>query len=183
MQSRSKIVSFFAGAFGVAVLSTAAFAQNTTPVPTTEKGDKAFKHGKMKGEFGRHHGKRGGFRGGFGLRGIDLTDAQKAQIKSIREANKPDQATMTELKAIRDARKAGQEPTAEQKARMQAFRDQARTKAKSVHEQVLAVLTPEQKAQLDARRTQMQERFKDRKFNRGDRPKRTAPPVEKPKTN
>jgi protein CpxP len=181
MQSRSKIVSFFAGAFGVAVLSTAAFAQDTTPVPTTDKGDKAFKHGKMKGEFGRHHGKRGGFRGGFGLRGIDLTDAQKAQIKSIREANKPDQATMTELKAMRDARKAGQEITTEQKARMQAFREQARTKAKSVNEQILAVLTPEQKTQLETRRTEMRERFKNRGLKRQKR--QATPTVEKPVTN
>lgn len=178
MAIKSKTLSFFSTILGVAVLSTAAFAQETTPVPTKEKkADKAFKHGKMGRKFGGRHAKRGG----FGLRGIELTDAQKAQIKSIHEANKPDQATMTELKAIRDARKAGTELTADQKARVQAFREQAHSKAKSVHEQILAILTPEQRAKLDARRTEMKERFKNR---RHDGPMRqAAPPVERPRTH
>lgn len=179
MALKSKSLSFLSLMFGVAMLSSAAIAQETTTVtPAPEKVEKSFKRDKMarKGFGGRHHGKRGG----FGLRGIELTDAQKAQIKSIREANRPDQAAITEMKAIRDARKAGQELTADQKARIQAMREQATTKGKAVREQILAVLTPEQRAQLDARRTEMKERFKNR---RHDGPKRKAPAVvEKPST-
>lgn len=178
MSFKTKTLSIFAGVFGVAVLSTAAIAQETAPAaPAKDKQRKEFKRGDMMGrEFGRH-----GKRGGFGLRGIELSEAQKAQIKTIREANKPDQATITELKAIRDARKAGTELTADQKARMQTFRDQAQAKAKSVQEQVLAVLTPEQKTQLETQRTQMRERRKGRDFNRPSRG--TPPTVEKPKTD
>ena len=41
------------------------------------------------------------------MHGVNLTDAQKAQIKSIREANKPDKAKFEQLKTIREAHKNG----------------------------------------------------------------------------
>ncbi len=179
MSLNNKMLSFFSAALGVAVLSVGAFAQETTPAPEkAKKADEAAKAGKLAGKGFGHRGMgpmgRRGFGPGMALRGINLTDEQKAQIKSIREANKPDAATIAEMKAIHEARKAGQAPTEEQKARMQAFRSQQREKAKGVHEQIMNVLTAEQKAQIETRKTEMRERMKTRNFNR---PKRTAPPA------
>lgn len=178
MALKSRTLPILSTIFGVALLTSAAFAQETAPpTQSPSKADKVFKGDKIarKG-FGGRHGKRAG----FGLRGIELTEAQKAQIKSIREANRPDQAAIAEMKAIRGARRSGQELTADQKARIQAMREQAGTKGKAVREQILAVLTPEQRAQIDARRTEMKEKFKNR---RHDGPKRKAPgSVEKPST-
>lgn len=163
-------------------------AQETTTNPTAagdkaEKREKRFKGGRRG--FGGHE-MRGRF-GGFGLRGIELTDAQKGQIKSIREANRPDPAIHAELKAIRDSRKAGQQITADQKARLQAIREQRMNKARSVHEQILAILTPEQKTQLETRRNEMRQRFENRHNkvrddvrDRKGRP--DAPTTDKPKT-
>jgi protein CpxP len=113
---------------------------------------------------GGMRGERMGHRGhGFGLRGIDLTDAQKEQIRQIREANKPGQALRDEMKALREARRNGGTITEDQKARLKALRDETQANMKSVHEQILAVLTAEQRAQLDQRRQQMQQRMQERR--------------------
>jgi Spy/CpxP family protein refolding chaperone len=108
-------------------------------------------------------GERLGHRGpGFELRGINLTDAQKEQIRQIHEANKPSQAQLDEMKCIREAARGGS-LTDDQKARMKSFRDEAQAKMRSVHEQILAVLTAEQKAQLEQRRTEMRQRMEERR--------------------
>ncbi len=176
MSLRTKFLSVFSLVLGVALFSTAVVAQDTTPAPEKEK--KTMKRDRMASKHARGGHMGGKFRFG-GMRGIELTDAQKAQIKSIREANRPDPAVRAELKAIHDARKAGQEITADQKARIQAIREQAREKARSVHEQVLNVLTPEQRAQIETRKTEMRERFKNRKF---DRPRKPGTSADKPKS-
>ena len=92
------------------------------------------------------------------LRGIELTDAQKAQVKTIFETNKPDEATMQQMRSFRDARKNGGTLTDDQKAQMKAFRQQFRQKQEGVRQQILAILTPEQQQQLEARKAEMQKR-------------------------
>lgn len=182
MSFRSKILPVLSLTFAVGAFTTFTFAQDSTPAsPAPDKVERKFKGGRsMMGDraFGGRHGKRGP---GMELRGINLTDDQKAKIKSIREANKPDQATMTELRTIREARKNRETITPEQQARLKEFREQSMAKMKAAHEQILAILTPEQKAQIETRKTEMRQRFENRKGNRKGRP---APPVvEKPKTN
>lgn len=179
MSLRSKVLPILSLTFAIALFSTFTMAQDSTATPTPDKAVKGFKRDKMarKG-MGDRHGK--GRMAMHGLRGIELTDAQKAQIKSIREANKPAQAVLTELRTIHEVRKTGTAITPEQKERIKAIREQSAAKAKSVHEQVLAVLTPEQKAQIETRKTEMRQRFENRK---GDRKRGLpAPVVEKPKT-
>jgi protein CpxP len=175
MSFKRKFVSSLGVAAVTAAFSVVSFAQETTtttPAAPT-KIDRKGKRGGFEGRGfgGGHFGKRGGF-GGFGLRGfrdLNLTDAQKAQIKAIREANKPDQALFTELRTIREARRNGQTLTDAQKDRIKAIRDQQASKMKSVHEQILNVLTAEQKATLETRKTEMRQRFEQRKQNRQDR--------------
>ncbi len=174
MSLRTKFLSVFAIILGVSIFAT---AQDTTPTP--DKTDKTLKREKMGKRFGDHHRMGGKFRFFGGIRGVELTEAQQAQIKSILEANKPDPAILAELKAIHDARKAGQTITDEQKARVKAIREQQREKAKSVHEQILNVLTPEQKALIETRKAEMRERFRDRQF---DRKRPPQVPADKPKT-
>ena len=132
-----------------------------------------------EGFVGRHggHGKMGGAM--RMIHGLNLTDSQKEQIRTILQSNKPDHATKDKMKALRGSRTPGTPPTDEQKAQMKAFREQARTKATSVHEQILNVLTAEQKAQLQQRRQEMKQKFEERREHRKDKPAATA----KPKTN
>jgi len=186
MFSKMKVYSVAILMLALGVFAGAAFGQDA---PTTPKQDNVQKGEKFerRGQFGRHGGAEG-FRGGPGrpmgmLRGIELTDAQKEQIRTILESNKPDQAAMEQMKAIHEARKNGTELTAEQKAQLQATRDAQRVKMESVHQQIMNVLTPEQKQQLEQRRKEREERFKDGgKFRRDGRPGSDKTSPEKPTT-
>ncbi len=176
MSLKTKFFSFLTVVIGVAAFSTFTFAQdNKAATPSTDKIEKPRGEGrefgkrKFDGEgFGGHRGRHGGKF--HGLRGIDLTDAQKEQIRVIRENNKPDAATMQEFKAIREARKAGTAITPEQKERMKALHEQSRAKAESVHQQILAVLTADQKAQIEKMKLEMKQRHEERIQKRQQNP-------------
>lgn len=172
MSSKFRFFSVLTLAAVVAVGSSAVLAQEDKAAAptTTETTEKAGKFGNPGGH-GRHRfGKRGGFgrhRGGMGfMEGLNLTDAQKAQLKSIREANKPDAAVMEELRSIRESRKSGQDITAEQKARLHAIHDQMRTNRQKVHDQIQNVFTAEQKALIEQRKLEMKTRMEQFKQNR-----------------
>ena len=157
MSLKSKLSSTITLAFAVVAFGTFASAQDTAkPQDDGQKLErKGERHRGMRGgKFGRH-GMRGGM---FGLRGIELTDAQKEQVRQIREANKPSEELRNELRTIREARKAGGELTDAQKERIKAIREQMRVIHENVRAQVLAVLTPEQRTQLEARKAEMQKR-------------------------
>jgi len=194
MSSKTKFISVLSLILGIAMFTTVSFAQEATTTTKTDKverqkGERGF--GKRKGfggreGFGKRHGKHGGMGGRMMLHGIDLTDAQKAQIKAIREGNKPDAATMAEMKAIHESRKAGTALTAEQQDRMKAFREQRQAKMKAAHEQILNILTAEQKAKIETRKAEMKQRFAERKLKFEERRKErgTKPATtEKPKDN
>lgn len=174
MAIRSKIFSSLTLVFAIGAFSVFATAQEATTAPQdgqkVEKGDRKF--GKRGGKFGRRgmEGRRGGrgMRMGF-LRGIELSDTQKAEIKAIREANKPNPADFEAMKSIRETRKSGGTITEEQKATMKQFREARKAKMEQVHQQILAVLTAEQKAQLETRKAEMQKRREERKQNRKNR--------------
>lgn len=181
MSLKTKFFSILTVAIGVVTFSTFTLAQDNkteTGKDGMQKRDNADRRGRMHEGAGRemHGGKRIGRDGGFGLRGINLTDAQKEQIRAIREANKPTDATIQEMRAIRDARKAGAAITPEQKERMKALREQAQVKAKSVHEQILAVLTAEQKTQIEQRKQEMKQRREEFKQKRHQKPATTEKP-------
>ena len=106
--------------------------------------------------FGRHgeHGR--GMRGDkgemFGLRGIALTDVQKEQVRKIREANRPDESSWKEMRSLMDAKRAGT-LTADQQERLKSLQVEQRQKGESVRAQIEAILTPEQRQQLETAQT------------------------------
>jgi len=188
MSLKSKFISVLTVGAGVVVFSTAGFAQDDKATTTTTAPDKAerpFKRDHQKGDrkFG---GDRHGKRGGEMFRGLNLTEDQKAQMKTIRESNRPDAATMAQIKAIHESRKAGTALTPEQEATLKSFREQGRAKAQAAREQMLNVLTPEQKATLETRKTEMKQRMQERRQQWETRKQnRTAAPAatDKPKDN
>ncbi|MBL8138296.1 MAG: Spy/CpxP family protein refolding chaperone [Acidobacteria bacterium] len=137
-------------------------------------------------------GRRGG-PGGIvpGLRGLDLTDAQREQVKATMDAHKATfDAQRDKLvaahKALNEAVTAGtfDEATVRQKAADLAAveADGAVLRAK-VHSEVWALLTPEQQTKAKAllteraeRAGQMRERFEARRDQRGRRGERTPRP-------
>ena len=147
---------FFAGIFAVSAFAVAGYAQDNKAETKTgdakiqRKGDRP-----GRGMFGGHFGGLG-----RGLLGIELTDAQKAEIHKILEANKPDRAALQEVRTLAKAKWEGT-ITADQQARLVALRAEAKGKAKSVHAQLQAVLTPEQKAQIEQRKQEMKAKMQE----------------------
>lgn len=115
----------------------------------------------QKGEraFGQHGGKHRGQRGDFAAK-LNLTDAQKQQIQSIRENFRNENKTFFEAAhatrvEIRAARQAND--TAKLDA-LKATAESQRAQMKQLHEkmqsQIVAILTPEQRTQFEAMRAQ-----------------------------
>lgn len=102
----------------------------------------------------------------FGLRGLDLSDAQKEQVKSIMESHKAEfQAIGEKMRAAHDGlAQATQAETVDESAIRastgavaSAMADEAILRAK-VRAEVQAILTPEQLEQAKARQERMKHR-------------------------
>ena len=155
---------FFTGitlAAAVGAFATFASAQEATAPQEGVSKQERRERGDFKGGFGK--GMRGGNHGGMrGLRGIELTDTQKEQLRAIHDANRPDDATRQEIRTLMLARREGT-LTADQQERLQTLKQQGREKAEAVQQQVLAILTPEQLQQLEQKKQEMKQRREQRR--------------------
>ena len=138
----SSVRTLALGALMIVGVAGVSAAQSTTTPPT-----RAPRSGQMQA-------RRGG--GGEFGRGLNLTDAQKAQIKGIRQKYQPqNEALRAQAKPFLDAARA-----AKQKGDTVAFR----TNIEKAHQlmegasfraqekaEIRAVLTPDQQAKFDAR--------------------------------
>ncbi|MEO8648939.1 MAG: Spy/CpxP family protein refolding chaperone [Acidobacteriota bacterium] len=187
MSFKNTFTSVIASAIALTAFAGLSYAQDASAAPKADgqKQEKLDRKGDRRGNMGRRGIGHGGHRGFPGLRAIQLTDAQKEQVRLIHESNKPDAAAIEHMKAMRESFKAGTTPTPEQKEQMKAMREQRRAKAESTRQQILAILTPEQRQQLDTRRTEMEKRMKDRKEFRKNRKTgdKIAPDGVKPSDN
>jgi Spy/CpxP family protein refolding chaperone len=99
MSFKNKFFSALTMAFALLAFSTFASAQETPKTDSDNTQKREWRKGKRDGS-GKGF-RRGGMRGGKYLRGfrdLNLTDAQKAQVRTIMEANRPDQAAFEEMK-------------------------------------------------------------------------------------
>ena len=179
----NKLFSILTVAVAVFAFSTFTLAQDdkaATPAPDKEKAEKHFK-GEGRGMHkDRGEGKGFGHRHGGMMQmmhELNLTEAQKTQMHAIMEANKPDKATMEEMHTLAMAKHAGT-ITAEQQARLDTLKGEMQAKAKSVHEQMLNVLTAEQKAQLEQKKAEMKQRREERRQQREQHEKTPAATTE-----
>ncbi len=181
MSFKNKFFSVITLAAGVVVFSTAGLAQDTTTTTVTtsnkaERQEKGEQREKGERKFG-HEGFGGEHGDGMRMfRDLNLTEAQKTQIKSIREANKPSPETMEQMRNLARAKHDGT-ITADQQAQLKALKTQAHEKGRAVHEQIEGVLTPEQKTQIKQRRQEMKQKFEERRENRKDKPATTDKPT------
>ena len=147
----SSVRTLALGALMIVGVAGVSAAQSTTAPPS---------RAQRSGQF---QGRRGG--GEFG-RDLNLTDAQKAQIKTIRAKYQPqNEALRTQAKPFMDAARAAHQKgdtaaarTNMEKARQvmqggQSFRTQENA-------EIRAILTPDQQAKWDARQKNMAERGK-----------------------
>jgi Spy/CpxP family protein refolding chaperone len=169
-----KITNFknlFGGAvLGLAILGggSAASAQETQTQPQT---DKQWKHHRDGDGFKRHGRHGGGMRGMRTFGQLNLSDAQKEQMKQISDRHRES------TKALREqmfANKDSQDQTA---------RQNLRTQYKAAHEQMRAemlnILTSEQKTQLEQfneQRKQLREQRRQQ-FEQRRKQSQTTTPV------
>jgi periplasmic protein CpxP/Spy len=138
-----------------------------------------------KREFGKkgNHGKRGGKRGhrgggkGMMLSGVDLTDAQKAQVKQIMETSRTNMKTVHEqMKANRQQLEASSENGNFNQAQVQSLAAQQGNlhaqmivEKERVKSQIYQILTPEQKAKAAEMKAQMEQKRQERQQKRAER--------------
>lgn len=105
------------------------------------------------------------------LRGLNLTEGQRDQIRAIMQANRPSEAEMTEHREIMKAMRNGT-ATEQQKSRAKEIAANRIERQATVSQQVRGVLTAEQLATLDKRRQLREERMERMRERRQNRPNR-----------
>ena len=131
-------------------------------------------HEGAAGAHGWHRGGRGGGHGEF-FGGLNLTDAQKQQIKQIHESHQTAlEPLMQQMRTKRQELwqlQGGQ--TFDEALVQQKLTEIAGLEAKLMGEQfrmrqeTMNVLTPDQKTQLEQRRSEMKSRWAERKAGKG----------------
>lgn len=148
----------------ILAFSAAAYAQQ--PVQQEGNGQQQQREGRM----GRRQGGPGKRGHGGVLRlmsQLNLTDAQQQQIRAIQQRFETSTKTQREeLRKLHESNE-GSTPSADQQSRMQALRAEMEQAMKAAHEEMLAVLTTEQRTQLEQL---VKERKAHRKEMRGRRP-------------
>jgi protein CpxP len=164
----SKIVKGIAA--GVLALGVSAVLVTAT---LAARQDETREHGQP--HFGRMHRGFGGF-DGMALRQLDLTDAQREQVRSIFEQNRDEmraagEKLRTARRALNDAAGAGtvaKAETIDEAAIRTAAETLANAEAEAaisrarIHAQVWQVLTPEQQAKAKELRQQREQRRSQR---------------------
>ena len=128
---------------------------------------------KGHGDHWRGRGERGG-PGMMGFRNLDLTDAQKAQMKQIRESHSQNlRPIMEQLHAKRqEIRQAGEGGAFNEALVTQKLIEIAPLEAKlqgehfRLRQEMLSVLTADQKAKLDQQREQFKSKWAERRANK-----------------
>ena len=172
MSFKHKFISAITLALAIGTFSTFVAAQDST---TNNQTDSTKKEGKferragiMRGDKGMRGGKHGGDRKLMGaLHRLNLTDAQKAQIKTIHESSKPNQEQREEMRGLRQKKRDGS-ITEQEQARLKEIKTQSKANAQKTHTSVLAVLTAEQRTQLDQMKQEKGERRGGRKGMKRD---------------
>jgi protein CpxP len=161
-------------ALTLALAASAAIAQSSgsTPDEGGQKRQRSERRARKEGF--KHRG--GNLMGGGLIRRLDLTEAQREQLKSIHESRRESMAALrSEIRAKRqELRQASSGDTFNEALAAEKLSEIARLEAKlmaerfAIHQATLSILTPEQKLKLE----QMREQFKSRRG--GERRGRSA---------
>ncbi|MCA1592190.1 MAG: Spy/CpxP family protein refolding chaperone, partial [Acidobacteria bacterium] len=145
-----------------ASLGVAAFAQQPqqTGAPAIEQRQERM--GRM-GRMGKHHGEMDKERGHMKMfRELNLTDAQKQQLRAVHEkAQQSTQAQREELRQLLRQKRQGGQLTAEQETRARQLRAELRDAHQRIESEVIAILTPEQRKQLEQKRDEFKQHHRE----------------------
>lgn len=170
---RQKFFRTFALAGVFALLASAGLAQQPT-AQTQQQGGRADGPPVM-GRMGRRHVGREGRGGGKAgverrvLGRLNLSDAQRENLRGIESRYAEGfRAKRDELRGIMEARRAGGALTAEQAARARQIREEMRASSGKMREEIRALLTDEQRTQLQSARDELRQRREERRGMRDE---------------
>ena len=183
MSFKRKLISAATSTLAVVAFSTFVSAQDTT----TKKEDGSMQKQEMREQ------RRGGKRGDKGMRGgkhgvdkmlmralgkLNLSDAQKEQVRGISETFKTSTQTQREELRTLGMKKRDGIITADEQARFKEIRTQLKASGEQMHNSVLAILTAEQRTQLDQMKEEMKQKMMERRQNRQNRQNQPIPQSE-----
>lgn len=153
---------------------TLAFAQTTTqpaPPPRPDSGAPQQHRGEARG-MGKHHGQMGEGREGHEgmgqmrlMRELNLTDAQRQQARAITERYAASTKTQREeLRGLREQKEQGTLP-ADAKANAKTARMQLAESNRNMHNELLAILTPEQRTKFETLEKERKNERREQKRN------------------
>jgi protein CpxP len=143
-------------------LSAVAFAQQSAPIQQDNGQQQQQGWGRERG--GRRHGM--GKRGPGGMRRLvsqlNLTDAQRQQMRAIEE--RFEASTKSQREEMRRLHESTQgQPNADTQARFQALRSEMDQAMRGLHQEMLSVLTAEQRTQLEQLMKERKARHEERR--------------------
>jgi Spy/CpxP family protein refolding chaperone len=156
----------------IAALSAVALAGGVALAQTAGDGHKGHEsHGEWRGGRGGRGHRGGGHFGGAMFRGLNLTEEQQARVRQLQqsfdERTKPLREQLrTNRQELRQASEGG---TFNETLATQKLTEAAGLQAKlmgeqfKLHQEMLSVLTPEQKTQLEQRRAQFEAKRGERR--------------------
>jgi protein CpxP len=159
----------------IVLVASVAFAQTAGTTQDTQ--EKARGEWRGHGKRGGHRGMRRGFGGGAGFHKLNLTEDQKARMKTIRESfGERTKSLREQLRAKRqELRQANVGGTFNEALAAQVLTQEAGLKAKlmgerfKLHQEMLTVLTAEQRTQLEQARAERKAKRAEFKAKRGER--------------
>ena len=161
LQSRLTGASFALGL--LITFSLPAVAQQTATTTTQDEGSQqqTERAGKKRWHRGGGHGMRGGMRM---FRELDLSEAQKQQASAIieryKESTKPQREEMRQLHQQKGQTATGA-VDAQAQARAEALRTELRESHKRMQDELLTILTPDQRAKWEQLKAERKARHED----------------------
>ncbi|HEY3027210.1 MAG TPA: Spy/CpxP family protein refolding chaperone [Pyrinomonadaceae bacterium] len=169
-----------AGMTALLSLGVAAFAQQPQgpPIDRSNRPDRMGRSGGPEGRDKMRGRERHGMRGA--LRELNLTDAQKEQVRAAVQRNmEGTKAQREELRQLAEKRRQGT-LTPEEQARTRSLHEEISNSMKNSHSDLFAILTPEQKTRLEEIKKERKTRHREMRERRQDRGDRQSPPANIP---
>jgi len=171
MSFKRKFISAITLALATVAFTTFVAAQDTNKQnDSMQQQEKSERRGGKRG-FGRQ-GMRGGKHDGGdrmltrSLGQLNLSDAQKEQTRGIFENFKTSTQTQREEMRGLAMKKRDGIITTEESARFKEIKTQLKASGEQMHNSVLAILTAEQRTQLDQLKEEMKQKKMERRQNR-----------------
>jgi periplasmic protein CpxP/Spy len=159
-----KVKAFIISTVAVVAFSSFAYAQDAKPTDNQD----STKLEKSVGKRGQKHGRHGKNATMRGLKELNLSDAQKVQVKSLKERNKVQfQPQREEMKTLASKKRDGI-ITADEEIRLKELKGQMKANGQKSREEVMAILTPEQKSRFEQMKADRRGKMKERRENGGE---------------